>query len=149
MNIFKNNANLVAVAISQVFVHDTPGAYNNPTIMQYAADLGFHSYVNDDIAWCALFMNWILFKCGLKGTGSLSARSFLGIGVELHTPPEVGDIAVFWRGSPDSPYGHVTLYLNSILRDGVMFYRVLGGNQSDQVKISEMPAAQLIQFRRV
>lgn len=145
----RKNADAIAVANSQIFVHDQIGANNNSVILQYAKDCGFAGYLNDDIAWCALFMNWVLLQINIKGTQSLAARSFLTFGTDVVGEPVVGDIAVFWRDSIDSAHGHVTFFLNSVMRDNVKYLRVLGGNQGDQVRISEFPASQLLQFRRI
>ena len=45
------------------------------------------------VAWCAAFMNAVLDKSGSKGTGSLSARSFLDWGTATDNPG-YGDVAV-------------------------------------------------------
>ena len=49
---------------------------------------------DDESPWCAAFVGAVLAECGLAGTGSLTARSYLKWGVP-------GDIAVLWRGARD------------------------------------------------
>lgn len=149
MNIFTRNSQALAVALSQIFVTEATGVANNPKILQYAFDCGFKDYKADEIGWCSLFMCWLATQIGLTHTHSLSARSWLKFGEKVLTEPSVGDIVVLWREQPDSIYGHVGLFLNEVERaDGKTYIRVLGGNQSDQVKISEYPKEQLLDYRR-
>ena len=148
MNIFPKNSQALAVALSQIYVAEVPGAQSNPQILKYAIDYGITWYTHDEIGWCSLFLNWVAKQIGSTGTGSLLARSWLNFGDKVITEPSVGDIAVFWRDSPDGTQGHVGLYLNEVNRDGKIYLRVIGGNQSDQVKISEFPKWKLLDFRR-
>ena len=60
-------------------------------------------------AWCAAYVNATLNQAGLEGSGSLAARSFLDVGTPVDEP-QPGDLAVFWRGSPDDWRGHVGFY---------------------------------------
>jgi uncharacterized protein (TIGR02594 family) len=96
--------------------------------MRWARDIGVPSwYNNDDQAWCAIWMNRILQASQLpSGTGFdlLRARSFERWGQKLLVPSP-GAIMVFSR-----PEGaHVGLYLG----ERADAYRILGGNQSNQV----------------
>jgi uncharacterized protein (TIGR02594 family) len=95
-------------------------------------------------AWCADFVNATLSQAGMEGTGSGMARSFLewGEGVDQ---PQRGDIAVFSRGDPNGPFGHVGFF-EGYNPDGSI--RVLGGNQGDAVSIANYGADQLLGFRR-
>lgn len=157
MTIFRKNAEALAVALSQTFVHDVLGAENNPQILQYAKDLSeaypnvaaYRDYKNDDTSWCSLGANWVMLQLRITGTNDLAARSWLHFGVEVIGEPAVGDVCVFWRVSPDSWQGHVSFYLNSVTRNKEKLLRVFGANQGDQWKISEFPASQLLKFRRI
>ena len=95
-------------------------------------------------AWCAAFVNSTLAQSGGKGTGSNMARSFLdwGVGVD---EPQRGDVAVFSRGDPNGPYGHVGFF-DGYNEDGTI--RILGGNQGDAVSIASYSPDQLLGFRR-
>lgn len=97
-------------------------------------------------AWCAAFVNSTLAKNGLPGTGKLTARSFLNYGTPT-TQPQPGDIAVFWRGTPNGWQGHVGFY-KGMSPDGKSI-RVLGGNQGNAVSEKEYPASQLLGFRQI
>lgn len=99
-----------------------------------------------ETAWCAAFANASLAQAGLKGTGSLAARSFetWGEGVD---PSQAmpGDVAVFSRPEAGPNAGHVGFF-QGYNPDGSI--RVLGGNQSNSVSVTDMPASQLLGIRR-
>jgi uncharacterized protein (TIGR02594 family) len=89
----------------------------------------------------------VLAAAGVEGTGSLLARSFLDWGQEGYRP-DVGDIVVFSR-PPTDWQGHVGFFINSEVIDGVEYYRVLGGNQSDRVSIDLYPVSRLLSIRKM
>lgn len=95
-------------------------------------------------AWCAAYVNATLQQAGMKGTGSNMARSFLDWGTEV-SEPQRGDLAVFSRGDPNGPYGHVGFF-DGYNADGTI--RVLGGNQGDSVSIASYSPDDLLGFRR-
>jgi uncharacterized protein (TIGR02594 family) len=94
-------------------------------------------------AWCAAAVNASLAKSGIQGTGSNMARSFLNWGAPTEQPKR-GDIAVFSRGDPKGPYGHVGFYEG---RDENGNIRVAGGNQGRGVSIASYPSDRLLGFR--
>lgn len=95
-------------------------------------------------AWCADFVNATLGQAGIKGTGSGMARSFLDWGQEVDQP-QVGDVAVFTRGDPSGPYGHVGFFAG-YNPDGTI--KLLGGNQGDAVSYASYSPDDLLGFRR-
>ena len=97
--------------------------------------------------WCAAFVNTVLDDVGLVGTDSNLARSFLNWGEETDTPT-TGDIVVFSR-PPVSWQGHVGFYINTVMVDGVEYYRVLGGNQGNEVGIQNYPTRRLLSIRKM
>jgi len=118
---------------------------SNPKVLAYYADAG-HSWVKDDsVAWCAAFVGAMLKRAGMKGTGELTARSYLGWGefvsIEDAKP---GDIVVFKRGN-STWQGHVAFYVSCDAK----VVKVLGGNQSDQVKESDYLRSSLLSVRRM
>jgi len=75
----------------------------------------------------------------------------IGVGVHLDSA-KVGDVVVLKRGKGDQPGpevieapGHVGFYAGRF--DG--FIEVLGGNQSDTVKVSRYPSKSLLAVRRI
>lgn len=97
-------------------------------------------------AWCAAYVNATLAQTGMKGTDSNLARSFLDWGQEVEQPQK-GDLAVFSRGDPNGPYGHVGFF-DGYNEDGTI--RVLGGNQGSagEVSIANYGTDRLLGFRR-
>ena len=95
-------------------------------------------------AWCAAYVNATLKQAGMEGTGSNLARDFLKWGDEV-SEPQRGDIAVFSRGDPNGPYGHVGFF-DGYNEDGTI--RLLGGNQGDAVSYSDYSPDRLLGFRR-
>jgi uncharacterized protein (TIGR02594 family) len=96
-------------------------------------------------AWCAAAVNSSLAQSGYRGTGSDMARSFLNWG-EATDAPKVGDLAVFSRGDPKGPYGHVGYFQGYDEKGNI---KVLGGNQGGGVNVSSFPKDRLLGFRSV
>lgn len=136
--------NHLLIALAEYGLKETPGAGDNPRILQMAKDCGFKDYTHDSIAWCSLFMNWVMWKASKSRSHSLMARSWLKVGSTVQTPV-MGDIAVLWRGDPDGWEGHVSIFISA---DDTGFW-LLGGNQSDGINISHFPRERLLQFRRI
>ena len=120
------------------------GNGSNPKVVAYFKDAGQAGVKDDATAWCAAFVGAMLKRGGMKGTGSLLARSYLdwGVAVDREDARE-GDIAVFRRGN-SSWQGHVAFFV----KDNGSTITVLGGNQSDAVNISSYSAASLLGIRR-
>jgi uncharacterized protein (TIGR02594 family) len=82
----------------------------------------------DMTPWCAASLNWVLVRCGYKGTKSDSSGSFRDPSKGLTTVPRIGDIAVFRSADEDEArvgHGHVGLFLDQTESK----IQVLGGNQ--------------------
>lgn len=134
-------SNLLKIALSQYGVKEITGDKHNQTIIDYAHDVG-EDWVNDDeTPWCSLFVKWCVWKAGFGILGKANARSWLKEG-ELTTEPETGDLVIFKRGS-SSWKGHVGFYINY---EGKELVRVLGGNQSNEVRISLYNSAKILGF---
>jgi hypothetical protein len=143
----------LALARSQI------GKYEDgPSILPLAAKVGelypemagYCRQVVPTTKWCGLFCGHDLAVNGIRppynpkvDTQSfLWARAWLGFGTPVQRGQEqLGDILVFDFGGGDS---HVTFY------DGESGsnYLCLGGNQSDQVKVSSFRKSQCIGIRR-
>lgn len=76
--------------------------------------------------WCARFMNMVLEKSGLRGTGSNMARSFASYGRRV-SGPQVGAIAVMSRGRGG---GHVGI-VSGVDRSGNPI--IISGNYNRRV----------------
>lgn len=116
---------------------------NNPRILEYFEAVGHGWVKNDETPWCAAFVGACLEEAGIKGTGSLAARSYMTWGKAVKNP-KYGDIAVFWRGSKNSWTGHVAFFV----KEDDKYVWVLGGNQRNSVNVSRYRKTQLLGYRR-
>ena len=138
------NLDLITIALSQYGLKETPGAADNPVIMQMAKECGFKDYAHDSTAWCSLFINWCCYKTGYQRSQSLAARSWLTVGVSIEKPQQ-GDVVVLWRDSPASWQGHVGLYINDI----TPYVYLLSGNQADMTNIEGFGLNRVLAYRRL
>ena len=86
--------------------------------------------------WCAAFINALLEKQGRRGSGELTAASFLRWGKKTITP-KPGDIVVMNH--------HVTIFLG--FSDDGKYVTTIGGNQNHMVQISEYSTKRVLSFR--
>lgn len=128
-------------AKTKIGIKETPGQEDNPDIIEFHATTTLKA-TDDETSWCSSFVNWCVIKAGLSGTNSAAARSWLLWSHETQTPKE-GDIVVF-RRPPSPTSGHVAFFVR---KEGNLIY-VLGGNQSNQVKVSAYDAKDLLSYRR-
>lgn len=120
------------------------GEKNNSDILKFFEAIGHDWVKNDEVAWCAAFLNYILQISGMENTRKLNARSFLDIGEKV-TEPTIGDIAVFWRLDPKGTLGHVGIF---VAQDEKNIF-VLGGNQQEQVNIIPIAKIRLLSYQRL
>lgn len=128
-------------------------------VMQVASQyLGLHEYQDTSAirqlvgfdprgkqnAWCAGFVNAVLERAGMRGTGKLNAKSFLTWGAQTSEPKQ-GDIVVLWRGSRDAATGHVGFFSGFDAAGNVL---ILGGNQDNKVSVEAFERNRVLSFRR-
>lgn len=130
------------IALNEYGTKEIKGVLHNPEVLKYSKDIGLKWVKDDETAWCAIFVNWCLYKAKRQQTGDALARSFMKYG-NATTVPEIGDIVVLWRISPTSIYGHVGFFVKRT-KDRVW---ILGGNQSDEVNITSFPISQVLGYR--
>jgi len=94
---------------------------------------------DDETPWCATFVSGVLELAGVFSARSAWARSYLNWGVECDA--SLGAIAVLERGEKS---GHVAFVVG---RDGNNNLMLLGGNQSDMVRISAFDPQRLLGCR--
>lgn len=118
------------------------GPGDNPVIIQWAQDLGgdiAKEYTHDSIPFCALFMNYILAKVGVKGTETLWALDFAGKWPSVRlSGPAVGAIAPMLRNGG----GHVMCVVGKDQHGNIMG---LGSNQSSTTSIVPFATSRLNQ----
>lgn len=131
----------LTLAREEIGTRERAGKAINPEIKSYYEEAG-HPYIKDDaVPWCAAFVGAMLVRAGLKGTGALTARSYLTWGKPLKKP-QPGAIMVFKRGN-SSWQGHVAFYVD----ENETHYMVLGGNQGNAVSIAKYKKADLLGIR--
>jgi uncharacterized protein (TIGR02594 family) len=119
-----------------------PDGKPNPRIHEYFRATSFKGGTAAD-PWCSAFANWVMYPFNPIGTGKANARSWLDWGVPLATP-QVGCIAVYWRGDPNGAQGHVG-FLTA--RQSPKYDLVLGGNEGNAVAIKPYSVSRLIAYR--
>lgn len=133
-------------------IEEVGGNVDNPQIMaMLKLDMRWPSH--DEVPWCSAFANYVCWLARLPRSKDLRARSWLtvGRGISLDQA-EPGDIVVITRGGGvqpgpevlDAP-GHVGFYAGQFGE----FIEILGGNQSDTVKVSRYPRDRLLGVRRL
>lgn len=120
---------------------------NNPVIMKMLR-LDAKWPENDEVPWCAAFVNFCAFICPVEfeRSRSLRARDWMKQGFSVKTPA-IGDVVVFWRGKhDDGASGHVGFFAGSNKQGSIY---VLGGNQGNAVSIKKYSRRKLLGFRRL
>lgn len=130
----------LAAARRYLGTSEAPDSADNPVIAGFFRRATGRAYP-DSTAWCAAFVGACLAEAGLRGTGSLLARSYLDYGTPL-SEPRPGCIVVLSRGR-SAWQGHVGFYVGR-QNDRVA---VLGGNQADRVSVAHYPAARVLGYR--
>lgn len=109
----------------------------NPHIIEYHSST-YLSADKDEVPWCSSFVNWCIEQAGIKGTRSAAAKSWLDWGQALLIPA-IGCVCIIKRkkkgtdkATGSSSGYHVAFWLTE--QDGKV--HLLGGNQSDSVKMS-------------
>jgi uncharacterized protein (TIGR02594 family) len=132
---------VLRIAESEIGVFETPGPESTKRILEYH-DCTSLDASDDETPWCSSFVNWVIRRAGGKGTNSAMARSFLKWGVPI-TDPFPGCIVVLKRGK--APSGHVGIF--KYRRSPGGWVHVVGGNQSDQVRVSLYQEADVLGYR--
>jgi uncharacterized protein (TIGR02594 family) len=96
--------------------------------------------------WCAAFVNGILAQVGMKGTGSNLAISFTKYKTATSNPVK-GDIVVIRTGR--SRRGRAGNHVGIFEKFVGNRVAVLGGNQSNKVKVSYFSKSSVISYRKV
>lgn len=141
------NPNATPYSIAQSFL-GVNAKGNTQTLENFFKKSGGQTVDPVNTPWCAAFANSVLGASGLKGTGSLAAKSFLGYGTPT-TKPTQGDIVVFndLTNSNNPNKGHVGFYAGIETKKGVQYIKTLGGNQDGSVSIKSYPASKVAGYR--
>lgn len=128
-------------AIKELHIKEVSGIKHNPRIIEYHKQTSLKAKT-DEVAWCSSFVNWCFNRCGIKGTESAAARSWLKWGEPLSSPRK-GCVVVFWRVKLTGWQGHVGFYV----KEDDNYIYVLGGNQDNEVNIKPYSKDRLLGYR--
>lgn len=141
---------LVNAAIQYLGIREVVGKGSNPVIMNMAKELNVADiYTDDDMSWCALFINYLCKITGkpivdIKGDkyNLLRAKWLLNWGNAVPIKDmQLGDIGVLNRDGG----GHVFIIIAKAKNGNVIG---IGGNQSNSVTFSEFDIKRLVGVRR-
>lgn len=141
---------LVEAALQYLGLKEVVGKGSNPVIINMATQVGIDKiYKDDDVSWCAVFVNYLCHETGkpmspINGDiyNLMRAKSFLNWGVKVPvSDARIGDIVVINREGG----GHVFILLARTKGGNLVG---VGGNQSNQVSIAEFDAARIADVRR-
>ncbi len=136
---------VVDFALTFEGLREIPGPEHEAKIVAMFAELGHDWVTDDETAWCAAFVGYVLEKCGVRSTRALNARSYEDWGVEVD-PDDIqpGDVVVRPRGTK-AWQGHVEIVIERVGKKSI---KTIGGNVSNSVKISTTPISRWTSIRR-
>lgn len=126
----------MSIAQGEVGTKEIVGAKHNPKVIEYHSTTG--KFKDDETPWCSSFVNWVMKKAGKPITGNAMAMSWAKYGKKLDKPA-LGSIVVFSYGGGKGHVGFVVGKQGSKLQ-------VLGGNQSNMVKVSSFGTSQVAAY---
>ena len=135
--IVKSEPAWLKIARGEIGQKEMAGSQHNPRIIQYHATTTLKA-TTDETAWCSSFVNWCLKQAGVAGTNSAAAASWINWGVE--SVARAGAIIVIYNAAAaNSSLSTSGNHVGFLIEETPNHYSILGGNQSDQVKISNFP----------
>ena len=129
----------LTIAFNELGQQEIKGKQFNARIGEYLTSVGLPK--DDEIPWCAAFVNWTLKQANINGTNSGWAKSYMSWGKECDC--EIGAIAVMNRGS-NPAHGHVAF----VLQENIDTIYTIGGNQNDRVSIAEVRKEKVLSYRK-
>lgn len=135
----QGNAPWMVIAKKEMGTHETAGRAANPRIIEYHAATSLRAQ-SDEVAWCSSFVNWCMKKAGIKGTNSAGAASWVKWGAA--TSPKYGAVVVIYNARMASSSLSTTgNHVAFLVEETKTHWVLLGGNQSDSVKVSNFAKA--------
>lgn len=125
------------VARQEIGEREIAGSQHNPQIIKYHGATTLKAST-DETAWCSSFVNWVLKESGIAGTGSAAAASWVKWGES--TTAKAGAITIIRNAAAaNSSLSRSGNHVGFLVKETATHYVLLGGNQSNQVKISNFP----------
>lgn len=124
-------ATILEVMQSRLGIQEIPGQNHNPIIVGWAKDAGHPNILDDETAWCSICLCSAAVESDMPMPPvnvNTMARSWMTWGVKVELSDlQPDDIAIWPRGNPSGPYGHVNV-IEKVLPSGKII--CIGGNQS-------------------
>lgn len=128
---------------------EVAGAKSNPELLKILKKHLPDTSDDSSVSWCGIAMAEAAERAGYKDLipkDYFGARKWLNLSKKVEFENiKLGDVVVFWRGSPQDWRGHVGIYISH--NDQNIF--VLGGNQGDRVTIAPYAKDRLLGVRRI
>jgi uncharacterized protein (TIGR02594 family) len=121
----------MAVAQQEIGQSEIAGSQHNPRIIEYHSTTTLHAS-SDETAWCSSFVNWCLKQVSITGTNSAAAASWLNWGQSCAAKTGAITVAYDPQHPPTTSGNHVAF----LVQETGAHYVLLGGNQSNQVRVS-------------
>lgn len=129
------------IAEGEIGVMEITGEETHPQIKKYLESVNGNMALNDEIAWCSAFVNWVIQQSGYLPAETLIARDWLKWGRLLKNPVP-GAIVVIQRGDVGWQ-GHVGFYISETKNK----IRLLGGNQDNRVGFKNYDREKVLGYR--
>lgn len=138
---------VITASAKYLGLKEVPGHATNPFIADWYKLVKLGGSDDSKVPWCAVFVAGVLNECGILGTGSGMARSYLHWGSSvLQDEPVPGDICVFKRGD-NAIEGHVGFFLRYSANNKSVWIR--SGNVNNSVCDEPFSTDRLIDIRRM
>jgi uncharacterized protein (TIGR02594 family) len=125
------------VARREIGQSERVGSRHNPKIIKYHATTSLQAKT-DETPWCSSFVNWVLKQVDIEGTNSAAAASWLKWGKS--SPARAGAITVLRNDkAANSSLSRSGNHVGFLVKVTATHFLLLGGNQSNQVKLSRYP----------
>jgi uncharacterized protein (TIGR02594 family) len=127
------------IASNEQGTHEIRGRAANPRIVTYHATTTLRAR-SDETSWCSSFVNWCLQQSSIRGTNSAGAASWKKWGNA--SPARYGAVAVIFNaGVAHSSLTATGNHVAFLVEETKTHWVLLGGNQSNSVKVSRFPKA--------
>lgn len=130
----------VKIALKEVGVQEIVGKIHNPRVLEYQSTTS-GKYTDDETPWCGAFVSWVMKQSGIKHSIKVPerAKEWINFGTNSKNPM-LGSIAVKSRVGG----GHVCIVVGKSINGKLL---CVGGNQNNQVSISEYDESVFESFR--
>jgi uncharacterized protein (TIGR02594 family) len=134
---FEGLAKWLKFAIKEKNVTEIKGKKHNLRIIQYHSTTTLKAST-DETPWCSSFVNWVMKQAGMHGTNSAAAASWLKWGVP--STSKKGAITIIRNSNAaNSSLTNSGNHVGFLIQETAKHFVILGGNQSNQVKVSYFP----------